>query len=562
MGSSKTKNNSRLRSLQKKSLVLNVSEKKGNDFLLQGTILAVASILVRMIGLVYRIPMMNILGEEGNGAYHIAYQIYNVALILSSYSLPLAVSKMVAAKMVKKEYRNSYKIFRCAMIFALISGGIFAFFVYIFAEPFAKLWGYPQAGLALKILAPTILVVAIVGVFRGYFQGKNTMVPTAFSQVFEQIINAIVSVVAAYFMMKAHSASENIANYGAAGGTLGTLMGAITALIFLVLVYLLYRPTIKKQIRRDKISQKEPLPEIYKLLFITITPIILSQTVYQISGFIDAGLFGQIMRSRGMEINERSSLMGMYSKYTLLIGVPLGISSAMSSSMIPSMVSSKAIKDKKALKKKVHDSVKFNMLIAFPCAVGMTVLAKPIMSMIFSGSSKESAIILQMGACAIIFYALSTVTSAVLQGINRMRIPVTHSAISLVFHCIIVFILLKYTNAGVYALAIGNVIFPLFVCILNWISVGLHLKYNQEIIKTFVIPAVSAGIMGVFVYFIYSGLKMFLSSNTICTLSAIGIGAIIYFLCLMLMKCLSEEEIRNMPLGNKLVLIVKRYHLL
>lgn len=541
-------------------------KKKKSDFLLQGSILAVASILARLIGLVYRVPMTNILGTGGIAIYSVAFEIYSVILVLSSYSLPLAVSKMVAARSIKKEYKNSYSIFKHALIFAVIVGGIAGTFIYFGADALEAVYNMNGVAKPLRILAPTIFVVAILGVFRGFFQGKSTMMPTAFSQVFEQIINAIVSVWAAYSFMKSHSASDAIEAYGAAGGTLGTLMGAVSAFIFLMFIYVIYQPTLKKQIRRDKVSIPEPSKEIYKLMILTIVPVVLSQTVYQLSGTIDSIIFGHVMESKGIIEDLRRDLLGVYSgQYRVLVNVPVAIASAMASSLIPSVVASKSQGDKKGVKEKVAAAVKFNMMIAFPCAIGLAVLARPILTLLFPSLITYSDLAVYMltsGSIAVVFYALSTITSAILQGINRMKAPLMHSAISLVFHIVLVFALLQFTNAGIFALVIGNVTFPMVVCILNWFSVGQHLRYRQEIGRTFLIPLVCSIIMGAVVYAVYFVVHYLFKSNFLGVSIAILVGIVVYCIAILMLRCFTEEELRDMPMGRTIQRFANKLHLL
>lgn len=541
------------------------SKKGTNDFLKQGTLLAAASIIVRMIGLVYRIPMANTLGEEGNGIYNVAFNIYSLALIISSYSLPLAVSKMVAARTARKEYKNAYRYFTAALKFATVSGLVVGSAVYIFAGGLADLFETPSAKYALQILAPTIFVVALLGVFRGFFQGNSTMIPTAVSQIFEQIINAIVSVAAAYGFMKAHSASKNISAYGAAGGTLGTLSGAITALIFLVGVYFLYKPVYRRKIKRDKtrgISNRA----LYEGLLMTILPVILSQTIYQCSSTLDTMLFGKIMKYKGMEEAVRSSMLGVYgSQYTVLLSVPLGIATSMGTSMIPSVVSSYTLGNYDEVKKKVKSVIKFNMLIAFPSAAGLTVLSEPIVRLLFPSLVTYRSIaakLLLFGSVALVFSALSTVTNGVLQGINRMKLPMIHSAISLGIHIVIVAVLLSVTDLGVYALIIGNITFPLVVCILNARSVKKHLKYNQEVTTTFLIPLASSVVMGSAVFAVYQILELLLHQNIISVLISVVVGIIVYFVCILLMKGVQKDELNEMPMGRTLVSVAQKMHLL
>ena len=175
----------------------NSRRKQESNFVIQGSILAAASIIVRLIGIAYRIPMVNIIGDEGMGYYGTAFNVYNIALLLSSYSLPLAVSKLVSARLAGKQYRNAGRILRAALGYATAAGAAAAAVIWFGADFFAReVFFMPYAAFALRTLAPTVWIMAYLGVLRGYFQGRGTMVPTAASQIFEQIVNAVVSVAA------------------------------------------------------------------------------------------------------------------------------------------------------------------------------------------------------------------------------------------------------------------------------------------------------------------------------------------------------------------------------
>ena len=179
------------------------SKNNGTNFLVQGSILAVASIISRIIGLVYRIPLNNILGDVGISYYACAFDVYNVILIISSYSLPQAVSKTVSAKAAKGQYRSVYQVLKGALLFALVSGIVASLVVFFGAEFFTgTLLKTPYSVFALKILGPALVVVAVLGVLRGFFQGLGTMMPSAISQIIEQIVNAIISVWAAYVLYR------------------------------------------------------------------------------------------------------------------------------------------------------------------------------------------------------------------------------------------------------------------------------------------------------------------------------------------------------------------------
>ena len=538
--------------------------KKKNNYLVQGSILAAASILVRVIGLAYRIPMTNILGSEGNGIYAISYNIYNIVLILSSYSLPLAVSKMIAAKNVQKKYQDSYRIFLHAVVFALVVGTAACLVLYFGSDFLAKLYRTPGVEKPLRILAPTVFVVALLGVFRGLFQGNQTMIPTALSQLLEQVVNAFVSVFAAYSFMKAHSASKEISAYGAAGGTAGTLAGAISALLFLILIFAIYYPTLRRQLKRDKESNYESSKAIYMMLGATILPVILSQTVYQLSGTLDDMMFKNIMAVKGMDDGFSADLIGVYgSQYRLLINVPVAISSAMASSLIPSIVSSVTQNQMDRAREKVTSSIKFNMVIAIPAAVGLGVLAKPIMMLLFPSISNYWGLAASMmiyGSLAVVFYALSTITSAVLQGIDKMNLPVTHSLISLIIHVILVLFLLYFTNAEIYALIIGNVTFPLVVCILNALSVKKHLDYRQDMVKTFVVPVACSCVMGVLALGTYFLVHLLCHRYVIALFAAILVAVAVYLLLILASKCFDEQELKELPFGRKILVLGRKLH--
>ncbi|NLL80013.1 MAG: polysaccharide biosynthesis protein [Clostridiales bacterium] len=540
----------------------NVSSKKKNSFLMQGSILALAGIITKLIGFIYRVPMSNLLGEQGNGIYSVAFGIYNIALTLSSYSLPLAVSKLVSARLAKKEYKNAWRIFQDALLFALVAGMTACLILFFGADALETL--YAREGLAkpLKVLAPTTFVVALLGVFRGYFQGKGTMMPTAFSQIFEQIVNAIVSVFAAWQFIRIYKNSTDEAAYGAAGGTVGTLAGAVTALLFVVFVFIAYLPTVRKQNARDR-SENESHTRLYGTLLLTIFPVILSQTIYQIGYTIDDFLFGNLMAEHQIADQVISSLQGVFNtQYNLLINLPVAVASAMAASTIPSIVASGVQGRRKERNDKIRVVVKMNMAIAFPSAVGLALLSRPIITLLFPSlvTYRDVAVnLLLTGSTAVIFYALSTITGAVLQGGNYMRIPVIHSAVSLTIHIAVVYVLLKYTELGVYALIIGNVSFPTLVSLLNCISVHKKMGYRWEMKRTFFLPFFASVLMGVVIfltnYLVQLIFSMFEGMEAACNMVSLvcagGLGVFVYGAVILGTRCFSKEEMRGIPLLRK-----------
>lgn len=523
-----------------------------SNFLMQGTILAAAGIIVRLIGLLYKIPMTRILGDEGIGYYNTAYEIYNIGLILSSYSLPLAVSKLIAQKQVKKRYEDSRKVFRCGIALGVFTGGLMTVLLLCGSDFIASvIFKSPGSALPLRVMAPTILVFAVMGVFRGFFQGHGNMVPTSISQIIEQVVHALISIWASYDFLRRFADRDNPVSYGAAGGTLGTLVGALAA--FFVLSVMMLRQKRQTDGHALSRSQEEVSTDaqIMKLLLLTFTPIILSQFVYQLSGTVDNALFGVIMDGKGFTEKERLSLLGIYGgKYRLLTNVPVAIASSLGASMIPSIVVSRGAGRKEEVKHKIYITIKFNMLLAIPCAFGMFALASPIMRLVFGDGRELTKELLMLGSSSVIFFSLSTVTNSVLQGIDLMRKSVTHSAISLLLHAVLVWLMLSLLEWGVYGLVIGNVTFALVVCILNWRAIGRYLNYRQEVKTTFLLPILCSAVMAVFAALIYYGIHLAIASNTVCVAAAVLGAVCIYGLLILRLRVVSEEELKEMPMGR------------
>ena len=545
-------------------------KKKSSNFLIQGSILAVAGILVRIIGMVYRIPMQNKIGNAAMGMYSSAFYIYNIILLLSSYSLPLAVSKMVSARVALGQHKNAYRIFQSSMIFSLISGSVAGLLMFFGADFFAvKLLNEPGAAYAIKVLAPTVFVMAFLGTLRGYFQGLGTMIPTAVSQVLEQIINAVISIVAAFLLFDM-GARVDIAKgtdiyadaYGAAGGTLGTASGALTALIFCFVLFRMYRRILKRQMRRDNTVMLESYGNIARVLVATIVPVIISGTVYNVSNLVDNSIYGFYMKSVG-ESAHYMAKWGVYSgQYYLLINVPIAISNALSSSMLPSLTRTVTEGNKGEVLRKINMTIRFSMIVAIPSAVGLTLLGAPIVEMLFNQDTKLGGDLLFLGSLAVIFFSLSTVTNGILQGINKMKTPVRNALISLILHVGILVALLYGLKTGIYGVVIANMLFGLSMCILNGISIANYLNYRQEVKKTFVLPFLASLIMGGCSYLVYYLLNMLTKRNSIACLAAVIVAVAVYFVMLIVFRCVDEKELHSMPMGGKMVRIAKKLRLM
>lgn len=549
-------------------------EKTGGEsnFVVQGSILAIASIVVRIIGIAYRIPMINIIGDEGMGYYGTAFNVYNIALLLSSYSLPLAVSKMVSVRLARKQYRNSVRILRAALVYATVVGALAAAVIWFGADFFAReVFFMPYAAFALKTLAPTVWIMAYLGVFRGYYQGRGTMVPTALSQVFEQIVNAIVSVAAGSWLfnqaikveiLNGESGSGYSNSWGAAGGTIGTGAGAFTALVFLLVLFAAYQRTIRKKVRRDRSGSLESYGTITKILFFTVVPVVVSSAIYNVNSVLDNGLLAYNFKSLGME-EEFISQWGVYTgKYHLLINVPMAVSNALSSSLIPSVSRAVATGDRRMVKKKVAAAIRFSLLIAIPSAVGLTVLAGPVNNLLFSGDNDLAVQMTLYGSIAVVFYSVSTVTNAILQGIDRMRLPIVHALTALVLHLAAMEVMVLVFHMGIFSMVFANILFAVIMCFLNHRSIRKILGYRQEVKKTILLPAAVSAVMGAAAVGVYKLIHLGIQSNAVCTLGAVAAAVAVYGVLLVKLGCLDEDELHQMPGGTRLLQVFRKLRLM
>ncbi|MDY3251032.1 MAG: polysaccharide biosynthesis protein [Candidatus Choladocola sp.] len=544
----------------------------GKNFLVQGSILAAASIIAKIIGLIYRIPLNNILGNEGISYYGTSNEIYAILLMISCFNLPLAVSKLVSERVHRGEYRNAHRVFLCAVRFALISGGSLALITYVFAGIITKyLMSFELAVYGLRVLAPAIFISAILGTFRGYFQGYSTMVPTAVSQVIEQIINAVVSLVGADIMFRygmsvaKETGNESMAPaWGAAGGTFGTVASITIALLFMMLIYTAQKKTLRRNMRRDQSSRPESERKIYRELILTILPVILSTVIYNISNVVDQGIFNKVLQGQGYTDAQYGAIWGIYSgQFRVLMNVPLALASCLAPSIVPSLTAAMATNNRAEARHKIKMSVRFTMLLTIPCAAGMAALAKPIITMLFHSETGVplSAGIMRAGALMIIFYSLSTLTTGILQGLGRLKQPLINCSISLVLHFILLYVLLTVGNLNIYAVVYSNIFFALVVCILNAVSIKRYMNYRQEWYKTFIVPSIVSIIMAAAAYIVYSAVHL-LFGNTVSTFIAIIAGVIVYGIGLVSFRGITIDELSSFPKGHVIIRLLRRMGLL
>lgn len=541
---------------------------------MQAGILAAAGMISRIIGLLYRSPLHSVIGNVGLGYYQQAYAYYTIVLLISSYSIPSAISKVIAQKLAVKEYRNAHRIFHCALIYVLIIGGIASLFLFFGAGWFVE----EQAVPVLRTLAPTIFVYGMLGVLRGYFQAHKSMAQTSVSQILEQIVNAVVSIGGAYLLIYSVMGTMEVpadtegqmqrAVNGAVGSALGTGMGVVSALLFMAAIYALNRGMILRRVRRDRHANVDSYGSIIKMITFVVTPFILSTAIYNFSSTVNTKLYTSVYpQMKELDFMRITNNWGIFSGQALTISnIPISFASAMSAAILPSVAQLVAAKNLSGAREKIGMAVKTTMVISIPCAVGLFVLAKPVTYLLFPSNSQDSldmaARLLATLSLSVIFYALSTLNSSILQGIGRVNTPIRNAAVALALQTVVAAFLLKYTDWDLYSIAVANTLYSGMMCLLNQWSVRRAVAYKQEVWRTFVIPFFAAVFMGAAAWGVYEVLLLLTSSMVFSVIPAILIAMVIYFAMLLLLRGVNEKELRGFPKGHLLVKAARKCRLL
>ncbi len=499
---------------------------KKERVLVHAVILAVAGFVSRALGLLYGIPLYYIIGEEGNGYYGTAYEIYNMLLLITTYSMPMAISKVMSVYVAEKDYVNCKRLFRTCLFYVLIVGGAGALVTYFFAD---KLVVAP-AVLSLKVMAPTIFFSGFLSVLRGYTQAHNTMIPTAISQIVEQIFNAIFSIALALVFMKYSSSYLPGPAYGAMGSALGTLIGVMVALIFLVVNIMLTRKARVKLYEEAPPKPKESYFTLFRVIFIYAFPIMLTSFIYNVSTTIDMKIFWGWAQARNYSQESAARIFGIYSRqYMVLINVPITIASAISSAMMPKLSVEYASHEIEDVKVRVSRAVRGVVLFAVPSVFGLMILAKPIMQLFFTGTSDVASEALVMGSVSVLFFSVATVLNSALQAMGKSFIAMKNVAKALIVHILYVVGLLKVSGSVMGILVTGSVVYSMAMCFYNINSMEKLFDTKLRVISVIGKPLVASLLMSVIAVICYSILTGIGVSLFFAVIITIIVAAAVYF---------------------------------
>ena len=550
-----------------------VGNEKNDNLVKQASIHAIAGIVSRVIGLLYRSPLSSIIGDLGLGYYQSAYNYYTIILIISSYSIPSAVSKIIAQKLALKEYRNAHKLFMGSLIYVLIVGALASMLLYFGASLFVEADAIP----VLRVFAPTIFVYGILGVLRGYFQAHRSMSQTSMSQIIEQIINAAVSVgAAALFIRLTMGTMEEPADEagqilravrGAQGSALGTGLGVVAALVFMAAVYFVNRGDILKRAASDKSEKTDSYGTVFRTIIGVATPFIISTAVYNVFSNINNKIFTSYYPVwRELSNVVTTSHWGIFQgKAQVISNIPIAFSSAMAAAMIPQVAGFITSGDKESAKRRIGLGVKTTMLISIPSAAGIFTFAAPVMLLLFPNSRPTIELgshCLMALSVSVVLIALSTLNSSILQSIGKLHTPIFNALIALALQTLLLIILLKFTNLDVFAVAICYAFYAGIMAVLNQMAVSRAIGYKQEYMNTFVKPLECSFVMCLLAYGIYRLVLLAEPNERIAVIPAIAAAVPIYFILLVVLKAVNERELKTLPGGTRIYRILKKVHLI
>lgn len=536
-------------------------KKKKSTFAKNVLMLMFSQVLIKLLGLIYRLAITNVkgFGDVGNGYYSAGYQVYAVLLIISSQGIPGAVSKLVSNKVAKGKYNEAHRVFKVSMVVFGIIGFIASLLLLLSANfVSSKILNVPDVSYVLKVLSPAIFFVCVSAVIRGYFAGLGTMKASSISQALEQFFNCVLTITFVYALIGKEPYIM------AAGGNLSTTLAILISFSYLIVFY-------KKNIKEWReesddvvITTKEENKKMVKMIIATAIPLTVGSVISVVTSFIDTVTvsnciqiaYSGILKSKILLEKEAMRLTGILSKVDTLVNLPLAVNLSFYSALIPEITAAISKKDFKSASKKISFSISSSLLILIPCAIGFIVLADPILKMLYPNAS-DGAHILQIAAVTMVFVGINHTIQGSLFGLGKMYTP----ALALLIGCVIKIglnlVLITNPNINIYGAVISSFICQFVVFMIVYITMKRNIKVKFEPVKHIVKPLLAGLIMGAVIFFInylFNGVIR----NSILTIINIMIGAVVYLISVFALKILSKDEILMLPKGEKIYnLLVK-----
>lgn len=532
---------------------MNGSEKAGispaaSATLLKGaTILAIAGIVSKVFGAIFRIPLTNMIGAEGQSYYSAAYPVYQLLYSIATAGFPVAISRMVSERIAKGDYINAHKSYKLALKVSAALG-IFTFMImFAGAGAIARFYKNPGAEASMRAVSFALLLTPFLASMRGYYQGRQEMKPTAVTEVIEQMARVAAGLTLAYAFYKTSLEKA------AAGATFGASAGVFAALIVMLFIYRSDRGRRKKLVK-DSILKKETDKERLKELLIFVVPITIGASIMPIMFNIDAAIVMRRLIATGWEVTQAKKLYGLMGGYTdPIVGMPFVFVDAICISLMPAVTTAFTLKKKAELDGHIKAGLKTLMIITYPCMIGLMVLAKPILTMLYFRKTDEAIMAvptLQILSVTIVLLAIMRAFSTCLQGIGKMLLPVWNLFLGALVKAAVSYVLVGIPALNVNGAAIGSITAYVTAGLLNYLALRKYAGVSLDVRSIFVTPFYSALIMGAGAIASYKLFFLITSSNAVSTLLAIMVAVVVYFVTIFLTGAITREEIVMIPKGD------------
>ena len=535
--------------------------KKKNSFASNVLMLMISQVIIKILGLVYRLAITNAegFGDVGNGYYAAGYQVYSVLLIISSQGIPGAVSKLVSNKVATGKYKEAHRIFKVSMLVFAIIGFIASLSLFLFSDFIStNILKVPDVTYVLKVLAPAIFFVCVSAVIRGYFAGLGTMKASSVSQALEQFFNCVLTVTFVYALIGKEPYVM------AAGGNLSTTLSILLSFSYLIVFY---KSNIKKYSEEsDEVvdTSKKATKELSKTIILTAIPLTIGSFISVVTTFIDTVTvsnliqiaYSGILGSKELLEKEAMRLTGILSKVDTLVNLPLAINLSFYSALIPEITSSIAKKDYKSASRKITFSISTSLLIVIPCAIGFITLAEPILTMLYPNAS-DGAHILQIASVTMIFVAMNHTLQGSLFGLGKMYVPALALLTGSVVKICLNLILIRNPNINIYGAMISSFVCQIITFTIIYTTLKKSIDFKIDVKNGILKPLLSGIIMSLVIIVTYMLLNKILG-NLLTTIICILLGAVSYLILILLLKTLSKNDICSLPKGEKIYnLLVK-----
>lgn len=554
-----------------------VAEK--NTFFGGVAVLAAGIAIVKIIGAFYKIPIANILGDEGNGHFNNAYVIYNLLLMVSTAGLPIALSKTISEASTLGWTNQVNRIFRVSVITFFVLGVISFAVMFHFAAPLAGWQGDAMAANAVRALAPACFFVCIISAYRGYAQGHSNMVPTSVSQVVEALGKLIIGLALAWYFMSINAGTE----VAAAGAIFGVTAGAGLALIYLIFGHYHHKEESLAP-RQDKVDSHGV---IFKRLMIIAVPITIGASVVPLTTWLDTFQVQNILRDvmgaqsaefyKSMSLSDPVvSLYGAYQRSVTIFNLPSSFMVALTACIIPAISACFAQRDQLGARRIAESSLRVGSLLALPAGVGLTVLAGPIMRLLYTETDHAvTDPCMAILGIASIFVCLMFICNSILQASGFVNLPIIAMTLGCIAKLVVNNMLVRREDVGIVGAPIGTLVCYFIVAMIELLLIKRVLPKPPSYGQIFIKPLIAALVMGAGAWATYGLMSRLLMSmtrfqtaleggavaisalgNAIATLGAIGVGVVIYGALIVALRAISKEDLMLMPKGEKIAKIL------